>query len=105
MKKNGKGRGYREVILLAETYTTIQGETWDEIAYKVYGDEKYATLLMENNYPLLDVLIFSDGTILNTPSIPWHEDSGELPPWRNGTENEEDKDPYDDYSNEDEMEA
>ena len=32
---------------MAETYTTIQGETWDNIAYKVYGAEKYASFLME----------------------------------------------------------
>lgn len=23
------------------TYTTIQGDVWDAIAYKVYGDSKY----------------------------------------------------------------
>ena len=43
-------------------YTTIQGETWDQIALKVYGQEKYADWLMQNNYPLLDTLIFSAGT-------------------------------------------
>ena len=31
---------------MAKTYTTIQGETWDEIAYKVYGGEEYAAFLM-----------------------------------------------------------
>lgn len=90
---------------MAETYTTIQGETWDEIAYKVYGSEGYATLLMESNYPLLDILVFSAGTVLNTPDIPWYEDSDELPPWRAGDGDEDedgDEDPYDDYSDEDE---
>ena len=90
---------------MAKTYTTIQGETWDEIAYKVYGGEEYAAFLMANNYPFLDVLVFSAGTVLNTPGIPWYEESDELPPWRTGAEDDdEDEDPYDDYSNEDEAE-
>ena len=89
---------------MAATYTTIQGETWDQIAYKVYGGEEYAALLMANNYPLLDILVFSAGTVLNTPDIPWYEDSDELPPWRTGTEDDEGEDPYDDYSDEDEAE-
>lgn len=66
---------------MAGTYTTIQGETWDAIAYKVYGREKHAAFLMANNYPLLDVLVFSAGAVLNTPDLPKSE-NGELPPWR-----------------------
>ena len=90
---------------MAKSYTTIQGETWDEIAYKVYGGEEYAAFLMANNYRYLDILVFSAGTVLNTPGIPWYEDSDELPPWRTGAEDDdEDEDPYDDYSNEDEAE-
>lgn len=90
---------------MAKTYTTIQGENWDEIAYKVYGGEEYAAFLMANNYRYLDILVFSAGTVLNTPGIPWYEDSDELPPWRTGAEDDdEDEDPYDDYSNEDEAE-
>lgn len=91
---------------MAKTYTTIQGETWDEIAYKVYGGEEYAAFLMANNYPFLDVLVFSAGTVLNTPGITWYEESDELPPWRTGAEDDgdEDEDPYDDYSSEDEAE-
>lgn len=88
------------MVKLAETYTTIQGETWDEIAYKVYGGEKYAAFLMANNYPLLDILVFSAGTVVKTPDIPRHEDSDGLPPWRKGAEDDGDEDPYDDYSSE-----
>ncbi len=86
---------------MAKTYTTIQGETWDEIAYKVYGDEQYADLLMRSNYPLLDVLVFSAGTVVITPNIPWYEERDDLPPWRLEAENNSEKDPYDDYSDED----
>lgn len=89
---------------MANTYTTTQGETWDEIAYKVYGSEKYVTILMENNHPFLDTLVFSAGTVLNIPDLPEYDDE-ELPPWRTGAEDdEEDEDPYDDYSDEEDME-
>lgn len=93
---------------MAATYTTIQGETWDQIAYKVYGGEEYAAFLMANNYPFLDILVFSAGTVLNTPGLPEDED-GELPPWRLGVEDDEDgdgdePDPYDDFNDEDEVE-
>lgn len=30
-------------------YKTIQGDTWDGIAVKVYGDEKYMNELLEAN--------------------------------------------------------
>ncbi len=92
---------------MAATYTTIQGETWDQIAYKVYGGEEYAAFLMANNYSFLDILVFSSGTVLNTPGIPWYEESDELPPWRLGAEDDEDgdePDPYDDFNDEDEAE-
>ena len=39
-------------------YRTIQGDTWDWIAKKVYGNEKRLDVLMENNQDLLDILIF-----------------------------------------------
>ena len=32
------------------TYTTIQGDVWDLIAYKLYGDEKYMKNLIEANW-------------------------------------------------------
>ena len=79
---------------MAATYTTIQGETWDQIAYKVYGGEEYAAFLMANNYPYLDILVFSAGTVLSTPVLPEERD-GALPPWRTDWTDGE-RDPYDD---------
>lgn len=75
------------------TYTTRQGETWDNIALKVYGEERHADFLMQNNYAFLDILVFSAGTVLNTPALPEDRD-GDLPPWRTDTETG-DVDPYD----------
>ena len=39
---------------MAATYTTKQGQTWDEIALEVYGDEKYADFLMQNNFNIMN---------------------------------------------------
>lgn len=80
---------------MAATYTTKQGQTWDNIALEVYGDELYADFLMQNNYELLDILIFSAGTTLNTPDIV-QEVEGEAPPWvdNEAEEDEEEDDPY-----------
>ena len=55
---------------MAQTYTTIQGETWDNIALKVYGEERHADFLMQSNFEHLDILVFSAGTVLNTPALP-----------------------------------
>lgn len=80
---------------MADTYTTKQGETWDSIALKVYGDEKHADYLMQSNFASLDILVFSAGTVLNTPDLPEERD-GDLPPWRTEYETNEDGiDPYD----------
>ena len=48
-------------------YVTIAGDTWDMIAYKVYGKEIYADYLMKNNYDLLDIFVFSAGTKVYIP--------------------------------------
>ena len=65
------------------TYTTIQGDVWDLIAYKLYGDEKYMKNLIEANWKYIDTVIFSSGTVLNVPDIPEEEIDG-VPFWREG---------------------
>lgn len=62
------------------TYTTIQGDTWDGIAYKLYGDEKYMKNLIEANWLYTDVLVFSAGVELTVPEITEEEkDDNNLP--------------------------
>ena len=46
---------------MADTYTTIQGDTWDLIAKKVCGDEKKLDILMQNNPSFLEYLVFPAG--------------------------------------------
>ena len=64
-----------------QTYTTIQGDCWDMIAKKVYGNEKYASYLMENNLPLIDTFMFKSGVVINTPELK-EEVIETLPDWR-----------------------
>ena len=80
---------------MAATYTTRQGQTWDEIALEVYGNEVYADFLMQNNFEHLDTLIFSAGAVLRTPELE-QEIEGDEPPWVDTElEEEEEEDPYD----------
>lgn len=61
-------------------YTTIQGQTWDQIAKEVYGSEQQAGTLMEANPKQLDTFIFSAGEKLSVPEI--EAAAVNMPPWR-----------------------
>lgn len=62
-------------------YKTVQGDTWDMIAKTVYGNERHLDFLMQNNFPLLDYLIFPAGIVLKTPELKNKPDIS-LPKWR-----------------------
>lgn len=64
------------------TYTTIQGDKWDGIAYKVYGDTKFTDVLLEANIEYRDVFIFSAGVVLEVPEVETRITSDDLPPWK-----------------------
>lgn len=66
---------------MADTYTTIQGDMWDSISYKLYGSEKYVGLLMKGNPALLDIFIFGAGTVLSVPELEDEKES-DMPSWR-----------------------
>ena len=64
-------------------YQTIQGDTWDKIAYKVYeglGGEKLTHILLDANSDHLGTVIFSAGVELNVPEV-YAPASRSLPPW------------------------
>lgn len=66
-------------------YVTSMGDTWDLVAYKVYGDEKYAEYLMAQNQSLelLETVVFDAGTTLSTPALPSTvQGNNAAPPWR-----------------------
>lgn len=66
-----------------DSVKTVQGDTWDTVAYRVYGDATKAQLLMETreNIRLLDYERFPSGIAIATPPVPPEEKSG-LPIWR-----------------------
>lgn len=51
------------------SYTTNQGETWDLIAYKLWGSEYLLPLLLEANPKHRHTLFFSGDVVLNVPDI------------------------------------
>ncbi len=68
-----------------QTYTTISGDTWDMIAYKVYRREMWADKLMEANPAYVDYMIFPAGIVLNVPEVAAYTDSevaSDAPEWR-----------------------
>ena len=65
---------------MSSSYTTIQGDTWDAIAYVVYGDEMQMHLLIEANPDQRETVIFSAGVVLNVPDI-GETVRAPAPPW------------------------
>jgi len=64
-----------------ETYTTLQGDAWDAIAYRLWGEERLFMALVDANPEHVDVVIFSAGVKLRIPSKPENYVATELPPW------------------------
>lgn len=62
-------------------YITVQGDMWDSIAYRLYGHERHMGVLMRANPELLDIFIFSAGTVLSVPELEVKADA-EKPAWR-----------------------
>jgi len=68
--------------LLADTYTTRSGDTWDLIAYEQLGACNYVNLLIEANPKYVNTAIFSAGAVLALPEITTENRTENLPPWR-----------------------
>ena len=52
-----------------QKYTTKSGDTWDSIAFLIYGDEQLAKVLIEANAAHIKTVIFKSGIVLNVPEI------------------------------------
>ena len=63
-------------------YATKSGDTWDKIAYDLYGDESFMTQLMNANRQYAHICIFDSGYVLHVPDIKQEEDDEALPDWR-----------------------
>lgn len=66
-------------------YTTIQGDMWDSIAHKLYGDETKMDALISANPELREVYIFSAGVELEAPDVEVNSSVSGLPPWKNAS--------------------
>lgn len=66
---------------MTKTYTTIAGDMWDGVAYKVFGDEGYTDQIMKENPKHRHVVVFPAGVTLALPDETT-EVSAELPPWK-----------------------
>lgn len=64
-----------------DVYYTFSGDTWDIISFNVYGSEKYANRLIEENPNLSNIAIFSSGIEVIVPDI-LIDISEDLPPWK-----------------------
>ena len=52
---------------MLKTYTTVQGDMWDSIAYKCYGDETLWWRIMESNPKYKTPLDIKPGDLLLIP--------------------------------------
>ena len=64
------------------TYETQENDTFDLIAFRMYGNEFMASLLIQENIRHADTVVFEAGIVLNIPIIDMAEFEESLPPWR-----------------------
>ncbi|EAB4113965.1 phage tail protein [Salmonella enterica] len=66
-----------------DNYRTIQGDAWDSIAARLYGNEYLSCLLIDANPKHRLTVLFSAGVILTVPDAPAKPATvNNLPPWK-----------------------
>lgn len=63
-------------------YVTVQGDMWDSIAYKIYGDVNHTDVLISSNPQHRYIYVFSSGIELEVPDIEEKSTVSGLPPWK-----------------------
>lgn len=64
-------------------YTTVAGDVWDMIAYKLYGSTAYTSQLIRANSEYAGTVVFDTGIKLVVPEVDTASVSNTLaPPWR-----------------------
>ena len=66
---------------MPKTYTTVQGDMWDSIAYKQLGSTSHTDKLLNSNLQYRDIYIFPTGIVLKLPEIRQAAETS-LPPWK-----------------------
>ena len=65
------------------TYTTVQGDTWDMIAHQQLGSTDYTDQLISANLEHIGTFRFPAGITLRLPEIAEAPGvNGNLPPWK-----------------------
>lgn len=72
---------------MSKSYTTVAGDTWDMVSYKMFGNEMHKNAILEENMSYRETVIFPAGVTLTIPDIE-PKLSEELPPWKRGIESE-----------------
>lgn len=62
-------------------YTTVLGDTWDLIAYQLYGNEHLLSALIEANPQFRKMVIFSADMVIKVPEVT-PAATASLPPWK-----------------------
>ena len=62
-------------------YITQSGDSWDKIAFKIFGDERYVEDLINANREHLRTFIFSAGIEISIPDVS-RETKKLAPPWK-----------------------
>ena len=67
---------------MLKIYSTIQGDTFDIIAKKIYGSEEYMTEILKANQQYNNVVVFSAGVKISCPEVSKKTLSYLLPLWK-----------------------
>ena len=65
-------------------YCASARETFDQIELNLYGDEKYAAVLLASNPLLCHKIMRDGGEILLAPELTEDSAPSTLPPWKRG---------------------
>ena len=65
-----------------KTYTTVQGDMWDSIAYQQMGSVYCTAALMRANMQYHDYFDFPSGIQLTIPDVDRKNAVENLPPWK-----------------------
>lgn len=66
---------------MPNTYIAEQGDSFDAIAFNIWGNEKLMHHLVLANLEKSKVLFFKGGEVLEIPEIDLKEEKGPVPPW------------------------
>jgi len=69
--------------MAASSYRTVQGDMWDTIAYRLWGNEHLSHRLLAANPAYRNQVIFPSGVVLAVPALTTEQTSQAVdPPWK-----------------------